>query len=1188
VPVGTLLGQQPPRPPRWHALVQWRDWKLPVKLAAITLVPIVIALILGVVTIANQVERAEGYQRIDRLVSLNESLRGVLDGLQRERTETAAMLTRGTVGDPPALTDLRAKVDAAVPPLYTAAERAGEYEPRVVGPNRELADQLDRLAGIRTAAATGQLDPVQAVNDYTAVTSAVLKVDTTLVAGISDDAIGGAPSAMHDLEVAKENLSVQQALVDYGIARGNLAPAEVNQLRTAEVRLADRLADFRASASQVQRQDFDSTAAGPNVQTRERLIDTVLGDEGTPSDEALRSIPADRWFESSSAVIQRVSDVSSRLGIAVSAVSADLTEEASSNAGLLAVLLFAALLLAAAVVFLINRQLLRSLSLLRAGALDIADKQLPAAVHNIQEGRQQTTDITPVPVDSRDEVGEVARAFDAVHSQALRLAVDQAALRAGYGTVFVNLSRRSQSLVQRQLQLIERLERDEEDADQLATLFQLDHLATRMRRNNENLMVLSGSEPGRRSGAPITTTDVLRAAVSEIEQYQRVVVQPPPSTRIVGFAASDLMRLVAELLDNATAFSAPETSVTVATRLADDRTLSIDILDKGIGMNEAEVQEANNRLTEAASVDLATSRRMGLFVVGRLASRHGIDVTLHGGKDIAGVRATVTVPAGLVLDAAGPALPIDRPAPPPVTGSGPGPLPQRRRPANGTTRSGALAHFSANQAEVGAQRGAPQIERTNGSEAPVAPRVNGLAPQPAKPADRAPEVEVSGTALFTPVAKPAPDENGPKIPGPATVPEGEAEGEGAGVPPASPELGSLPPAGPATADAETTTDTTTDADSDTDTDAEAGTARRQSPSWDDMPGGKSLFTANSSVLSDWWKEKAAAGDAERAARDKLEPSWISETTPIFDAMLSVWFRATGPPPAPADPTSGPDAAPAGEQPSNWDFAADERWRTVHAVSRAEPDSFTASGLPRRRRGEQLLPGSAAGKPARVDEAAEAAEAPARSELPVRDPGKIRGRLSSFQEGVSRGRKRTTEFGGTGGTEPGPAGPAHETPPQNVPEAAGPQGPVDGGKATDADIRPAEHAGTSTDPVADDAPGAQAPPEQVVWPQAQAAEAGEARADAGWTFATDDRWRTVQSASQAAPAGFTPAGLPRRRRGEQLMPGSAAPSNPTSGPRAGRDAQDVRGRLSSFQQGIRRGRHRSAQSTDGNQEKVEGE
>jgi hypothetical protein len=290
--------------------------------------------------------------------------------------------------------------------------------------------------------------------------------------------------------------------------------------------------------------------------------------------------------------------------------------------------------------------------------LEVADHKLPEAVAGLRAGALLPPLVEPVPVHTSDEFGQVARAFDAVQDQALRLAAEQAHLRASYGDVFVNLSRRSQGLVQRQLHLLDRLERDEEDPDQLATLFQLDHLATRMRRNNENLMVLSsGNELARRAGPPVQLADLLRAAVSEIEQYQRVTVQPPPALTVVGYAARDLVRLTAELLDNATAFSAPETRVTIASRLADDGTVAVDVLDTGIGMRDEEITEANARLAEGGLLDASASRRMGLFVVGRLAGRHGVTVELHGGKDIAGIRATMTIPSELLADGE----PDDRP-----------------------------------------------------------------------------------------------------------------------------------------------------------------------------------------------------------------------------------------------------------------------------------------------------------------------------------------------------------------------------------------------------------------------------------------------------------------------------------------------------------------------------------------------
>ncbi len=1129
MPVGELLGRTP-RPSRWatgwRALVRWRDWSLPVKLSAVTLVPILIALALGIATIAGQVGRSDGYQRLDRLVALSGQIRALTDGLERERTQSAAGLTTGTVGGTLELGSARADVDTTVPLYRAAAVRAVETEPSLLQAKDAAAAQLDKLADIRQRASAGQLDPVQAIGEYTDVTTALLAVDTALAAGASQDVLGGTPAALHDLIVMKEQLSLSQALVSFGIARSGLAPSELNQLRTAELRLADRFTDFRAAASEQQRQEFAAAVGADAMGNRDRLAKTALGDRGAPTEQAFRTLSSPGWNDASNAVITKVGEVANKFGGQTASVSAELVEDASSGAGLLAVLLFGAMVLAVAVVFLITRQLLRSLKILRANALDVAEKQLPDAVRNIQEGRSQGTDVRPVPVGGDDEIGEVARAFDQVHHQALRLATEQASMRTGYSNVFVNLSRRSQSLVQRQLQLIERLERDEEDADQLATLFQLDHLATRMRRNNENLMVLSGAEPGRRSGQPVSATDVVRAAVSEIEQYQRVTVQHPPPVRLVGYAANDLMRLIAELLDNATAFSAPETQVTIATRLVDDGSFGIDILDKGIGMNEAEVAEANARLTEAPNVDLATSRRMGLFVVGRLASRHRIGVSLHGGKDIVGVRATVSVPADLVMAPPGDPGPATGPITERLAPQQPGGLPRRQRPANGTRPvlptvppQGGERWPSANDLAGHTKSG------LNGHSHPQEPR------PPSDP-------EISGTALFSPTPQeqttPPPAQSTstpqPRLPEPEAVAKLTEK--------------SVEPEPPSSTEGE-------------------------------LPSGKELFEAkNGTTLSEWWNQATTPSPAAPAPT-------ASETTPIFDEMLSAWFRSPAPAPekpvekktaekkaqpekkeTPGEegkPAEAPaaEAAPTAEQEArNWDFASDKAFRTVQEVSQTAPSTFTEAGLPRRRKGEQLLPGSALSS-------APAVEPAARSDLPVRDPANVRGRLTSFQQGVKRGRKEAADKTAPATTQL----PGTET--VVAPEVA---------KAPETATRPASPSALpSRRP--EKKPQA-APPEP---PPVSAVEQTDA-----WNFGSDEGWKAAQAVSQSVPSKTTSAGLPRRRRGEQLLPGSAGPPAGTVTPRPQRDAHDVRGRLSSFQQGIQRGRHRTAQATEANHETLEGE
>ena len=244
---------------------------------------------------------------------------------------------------------------------------------------------------------------------------------------------------------------------------------------------------------------------------------------------------------------------------------------------------------------------------------------------------------------SRDEIGQVAAAFDDVHREAVRLAAEQALLRGNVNAMFTNLSRRSQGLIQRQLSLISELESREADPDQLSSLFKLDHLATRMRRNGENLLVLAGEEPGRRWTRPVPLVDVLRAAASEVEQYERIELTSVPATEVAGRVVNDLVHLLAELLENATSFSSPQTKVKVTGHALPDGRVLVEIHDTGIGLSPEDLAAINERLASPPTVDVSVSRRMGLFVVGRLSQRHGIRIQLRP-SDSGGTTALVMLP----------------------------------------------------------------------------------------------------------------------------------------------------------------------------------------------------------------------------------------------------------------------------------------------------------------------------------------------------------------------------------------------------------------------------------------------------------------------------------------------------------------------------------------------------------------
>ncbi len=269
------------------------------------------------------------------------------------------------------------------------------------------------------------------------------------------------------------------------------------------------------------------------------------------------------------------------------------------------------------------------------------------------EGGDASAEIEPIGVTSTDEIGEVARAFDQVHREAVRLAADEAMLRGNLNAMFVNLSRRSQSLIERQLSLIDNLEQTEQDADRLSSLFRLDHLATRMRRNSENLLVLAGHEAAsRRWSQPVPLVDVLRAAISEIEQYERVVLNVQPGIQVIGQAVNDVVHLVAEIVENATTFSPEDTQVYVTGQPLTSGGVLLDITDNGVGISEQEMAHANWRLDNPPVVDVAVSRRMGLFVVGRLAARHGVRVRLRHAQS-GGLTALIWLPESVAAPESG-------------------------------------------------------------------------------------------------------------------------------------------------------------------------------------------------------------------------------------------------------------------------------------------------------------------------------------------------------------------------------------------------------------------------------------------------------------------------------------------------------------------------------------------------------
>jgi signal transduction histidine kinase len=326
------------------------------------------------------------------------------------------------------------------------------------------------------------------------------------------------------------------------------------------------------------------------------------------------------------------------------------------------VIVGAAILIALLIVTLVARTLVRPLRKLRDGALQVAHRDLAQELERVRSGGPADP-VQPLPVYTTEEVGQVAHAVDELHEQAVLLAGEQARLQLQVGDMFETLSRRSRSLVDQQLTLIDRLESNEEDPERLESLFRLDHLAARMRRNGANLLVLAGSKVPREQAAPVPVAAVINAAASEVQDYTRVITAVAPDSEILGVVAGDLVHMLAELLDNALRYSPPISQVRVSAVHTGNGGLVIEVSDIGLGMTEADLRVANTRLQSGGEVNPYTARHMGLFVVGRLAAQHGLVVRLRStiaGEPNSGTTAGVYIPAELLLRGSAP-LPAEAP-----------------------------------------------------------------------------------------------------------------------------------------------------------------------------------------------------------------------------------------------------------------------------------------------------------------------------------------------------------------------------------------------------------------------------------------------------------------------------------------------------------------------------------------------
>src|SRR5215472_4576362 len=555
-----------------------KNWRVRSRLLLLVVLPTLSAVILGGVAVAASVRSAAAYQRVEQFSRLGGEITGLIQALQAEREDTIRYITLGPPGGGRGAPRARAGGELAVLAqddratdvlavrVRNLAGHIGSSYPAVAQQEAQGAmTAIDGLPALRTAATTTQIPSLAVIQQYAGTIDQLLALEDEIATGGNDAALADTVRIVGLISGMKEQVSREQAILTSAltpdlVGANQFQPGQLSALNAAQAEQQADVAQFDLAATSSQRQFYDATLSSAQADRAQAQIQqaiTLALDGGSSAEN-----PAFTNAASGSAYL-----VSSLHAVEQGFMSSIIGQSASQRGkAIRSALLDSAavmLVLALALFFTIavGRSMTRPLRRLRAGALEIAGRRLPETVRRMSEGAgtDEPLVVEPIDVDSSDEIGEVARAFDQVHREAVRLAANEAALRGNVNAMFVNLSRRSQSLVERQIRLIDDLEQGEQDSERLASLFQMDHLATRMRRNSENLLVLAGHEVSRRWTGSVGLVDVLRAAVSEIEQYERVSLTVQPRIAVRGQAVNDVVHLLAELAENATSFSAAQT-----------------------------------------------------------------------------------------------------------------------------------------------------------------------------------------------------------------------------------------------------------------------------------------------------------------------------------------------------------------------------------------------------------------------------------------------------------------------------------------------------------------------------------------------------------------------------------------------------------------------------------------------------
>ncbi|KXK63635.1 ATPase [Micromonospora rosaria] len=993
-------------------LPRLRDARIRSKLALILVVPVAAVIALATIRLISTGEGAVEATRIRALTALSLDVSALTQDLHRERMTAAAYLAApGRSADDYNLRVRR--TDERIADYREERGRLGDV-PNAVRTRLDVIDtHLETLNNTRQEVLDRRQMPVAAAAlRYGVILNDLVSYGDVLAQLPGEERLAESRRAVAAFSRAKGAVAEEEAVAYTALVGGRLDEEQFSSFVATLTSQQEALLAFSLAADPAQRALVENSVSGDAVGLADRVSSDITRSVGQRSPlvsaaDAANSIGAVndlmRWAE-----VRLQESLLADVEAARSAVIRQAIVES--------VLVLLTLIIAITLAVVLARSLNQSLRRLREGALSVANHDLPEAVarlqniNNVGDGGvdeivRQVRD--PIKLNNRDEVGQVALAFNVVHQEAVRVAAEQAALRTSVSAMFLNLARRSQTLVDRMIGELDAIERSEEDPKRLARLFELDHLATRMRRNDENLLVLAGADSAvpRRDDALLV--DVLRAAQSEVEQYNRIEFGTVDTdVSVAAHAVNDVVRLVAELLDNATRFSAPNTTVVADGRRIRDYVL-IQIEDRGLGLTDEQLDSLNRRLAAPSTVDVAAFRLMGLAVVSRLASRYAIRVELRRNVE-GGTVAQVTLPAATVVlptqrgreqIESRPRQPVAEPSP--LTPAGLGdPLAGGGRTATLTeqwrTNTTTTPSSPAWSSPVEARNTAPTVRAGGGSLTPT----SAPDPTPVAPAEPAPTsgLSVGSPTVAYPTVDPLPrrapiDE--PTRPSTPALPLGPTAGLPAAPAPATPPAPAAPPAPTSTAVPSAPVMGRRDQP------AEAPIFREMEAVWFRSHGNDetAIFTRPR------FDQEPGAGTQQSAAtaspaRPPLPtrtpgaaatPPPVQAPPPSYPPTPAAPAVPVSPAPAasaaPAPPTP-PPAAPAVE-PEAWRTAADEGWNRASRAAEPAASGTTRSGLPKRVPQAQLVPGGIEPKGGR--------------DRSRRTPDEVRGLLSAYHRGVQRGR-----------------------------------------------------------------------------------------------------------------------------------------------------------------------------------------